>query len=384
MDHIAEANVDQAYDLSASISETTGYNNYSEYLSPDSSISELYSTASTFSDMFFPGEDDSDPDLGEFDKNLPHTVTLLKTQDGARVYVLGTGHFSVESQNDVSKVMQAVKPHILVVELCPDRANVMQMDEETIVKEAKDLSLEKLKSIFKETGVFQGIIYVLLLKLSASLTINHGMAPGGEFRRALKEMVELKKCFLCYGDRPLRITMKRALSKLSWWQSICMFCNLLFSKADISAEEIEKCKQKDILEELMAKLLADYPDLSHVLVNERDIFLTHSLQLAAEKQINIAGRGRVPTRVVGIVGIGHCSGITKLWGKVKPEDIPPLLVIPEPSRSDIIIKRTFKISFVCLGLVGIYYIVPFPKSWSSSVKSACSSLISKISLAVKN
>lgn len=37
--------------------------------------------------------------------------------------------------------MQAVKPHILVVELCADRANVMQMDEETIVKEAKDLSL---------------------------------------------------------------------------------------------------------------------------------------------------------------------------------------------------------------------------------------------------
>lgn len=46
----------------------------------------------------------------------------------------------------------------------------------------------KLKSIFNEAGVFQGIIYVLLLKLSASLTKNHGMAPGGEFRRALKEV----------------------------------------------------------------------------------------------------------------------------------------------------------------------------------------------------
>lgn len=76
----------------------------------------------------------------------------------------------------------------------------------------------------------------------------------------------------------------------------------------------------------MAKLLADYPDLSHVLVNERDIFLTHSLQVAAEKQIHVAGRGRIPTRVVGIVGIGHCSGISRLWGKVSPEDIPPLFV----------------------------------------------------------
>ena len=47
---------------------------------------------------------DSNLDLEEFDKNLPHTVTLLKTPDGARVYLVGTGHFSIESQNDVSKV----------------------------------------------------------------------------------------------------------------------------------------------------------------------------------------------------------------------------------------------------------------------------------------
>lgn len=39
--------------------------------------------------------------------------------------------------------MQNVKPHILVVELCEDRASVMQMDEETIMKEAKDFSLGK-------------------------------------------------------------------------------------------------------------------------------------------------------------------------------------------------------------------------------------------------
>lgn len=37
--------------------------------------------------------------------------------------------------------MQAVKPHILVVELCVDRASVMQMDEEAILKESRDFSL---------------------------------------------------------------------------------------------------------------------------------------------------------------------------------------------------------------------------------------------------
>lgn len=53
--------------------------------------------------------------------------------------------------------------------------------------------LDKLKSIFNEAGVFQGIIYVLLLKLSANLTKTHGIAPGGEFRRALKEVYLVTK-----------------------------------------------------------------------------------------------------------------------------------------------------------------------------------------------
>jgi hypothetical protein len=38
------------------------------------------------------------------DNNLPNTVTLLKTPDGGKCYVVGTAHFSIESQYDVSKV----------------------------------------------------------------------------------------------------------------------------------------------------------------------------------------------------------------------------------------------------------------------------------------
>lgn len=38
------------------------------------------------------------------DERLPHTVTLLTTPDGGKLYLIGTAHFSVESQNDVSKV----------------------------------------------------------------------------------------------------------------------------------------------------------------------------------------------------------------------------------------------------------------------------------------
>lgn len=44
----------------------------------------------------------------EFDSSLPETVTLLKHQNGSKVYLVGTAHFSRESQEDVSWVCIAV------------------------------------------------------------------------------------------------------------------------------------------------------------------------------------------------------------------------------------------------------------------------------------
>lgn len=35
---------------------------------------------------------------------LPDTVTTLEAAEGCKVYVVGTAHFSIESQEDVSKV----------------------------------------------------------------------------------------------------------------------------------------------------------------------------------------------------------------------------------------------------------------------------------------
>lgn len=47
----------------------------------------------------------SDPLIVEnFDDNLPKTVSLLTSREGAKVYLIGTAHFSLESMDDVSKV----------------------------------------------------------------------------------------------------------------------------------------------------------------------------------------------------------------------------------------------------------------------------------------
>lgn len=107
---------------------------------------------------------------------------------GAEIYLVGTAHFSRESQDDVSLVIQRVRPNIVLVELCRARAAVLSMDESAIEAEARNISLEKIRATIRENGLVQGLMYLLFLNMSAQLTKKLGMAPGGEFRRALSEV----------------------------------------------------------------------------------------------------------------------------------------------------------------------------------------------------
>jgi len=45
-----------------------------------------------------------------------------------------------------------------------------------------------VQSTIKQNGLFHGLMYILLFSMSAHLTKQLGMAPGGEFRRAFAEV----------------------------------------------------------------------------------------------------------------------------------------------------------------------------------------------------
>ena len=112
--------------------------------------------------------------------------------------------------------------------------------------------------ILKEYGKVQGLMYVLLLSMSASLTKTLGMAPGGEFRRAFNEAKEIPGCLVHLGDRPIQITLKRALATLTAWQKIKLAFNVLTSSDKITPEEVEKMKQKDLLESLLEEMAGEF------------------------------------------------------------------------------------------------------------------------------
>ncbi|XP_008480832.1 traB domain-containing protein [Diaphorina citri] len=200
-------------------------------------------------------QDDPAPDPNPW---YPDTVSVLRNEHtGAEIYLVGTAHFSRQSQDDVSLVIQRVRPNIVLVELCRSRAAVLSMDEEAIEREAKNISYDKMKATIAENGLVQGLMYLLFLNMSAQLTKKLGMAPGGEFRRALSEVgyTDLGKVFV--HERDLHLT----------W-SLQYISQLKTAHNTVVVNEFE--------------IDPGYTDLGKVFVHERDLYLTWSLQYISQ------------------------------------------------------------------------------------------------------
>ncbi|BHF60539.1 hypothetical protein SprV_0100350400 [Sparganum proliferum] len=205
---------------------------------------------------------------------LPETVTLIECENGTKVYLVGTAHFSSESIEDVKYVIDHTLPDIVLVELCRGRGHSMMMDEDEIRKQMKENSIF---SFVKTLGVSYGLLQYLLLQFTSCIMDQIGMAPGGEFRAAFKKAAQQPHCHLVLGDRPIHVTLSRTLDAFSLWQKIRLFCALLFSFESITKEEIEAMKKHDLLEELLKNMAGSFPELSRVILEERDLFLARSI-----------------------------------------------------------------------------------------------------------
>lgn len=279
--------------------------------------------------------------------DLPETVTVLENGD-SRLYLVGTAHFSRESQQDVAKVIRMAHPHVILVELCQSRVNILKMDEASILEEAKNINMRTVRQLIQRNGVMQGVLNILLLNMSAYITKELGMAPGGEFRTAFLEAKKLKGgCKFILGDRPIQITLRRALASLSLWQRLKLAYAILCSKEPITKEDVEKCKQKDMLEQTIEQMTGEFPALGQVFVHERDLYLAYSLRKATQPiRMQHEVESEVPAVVVGVVGIGHVKGIVENWGC--DLDVDEVLRLPPSSMTSAVVKWGFRLSFISL------------------------------------
>lgn len=247
------------------------------------------------------------------------------------------------------------------MELCESRVHILKHDEKTLLEEAKDINIQKIRNVIKTNGFFNGMFYILLLNMSAKLTKELGMAPGGEFRVAMKEATKIPNCLVHLGDRPINITLQRAIKGLSLWQTLKLVYKLMSFDEEITKEEVEQCKQKDLLEELMKEMAGEFPAFGEVFVNERDLYLCYSLQMASMRNSMstsmLAQKAQKvePQYTVGVLGIGHCAGVARHWDKKWcAEEIPRIMIIPRAPLSTRVFKYTVKYGTMAAIGYGVY------------------------------
>jgi pheromone shutdown-related protein TraB len=248
--------------------------------------------------------------------------------------IIGTAHISKQSAELVEQVITSEKPDVVCVELDEQRF-------EALSNQKRWESLD-LKTIIKEKQLSTLIINILLSSYQKKLGKKLGVNPGLELLKATQVAKE-NNIPIELGDRDVRITLKRAWRSMSFWQKtkfMTMGLASVFDKEEISEEQLEELKDKDVLTELMTDLGKTMPVLKEVLIDERDSYLAKKIKESNGKKI------------VAVVGAGHLQGIIKKINADEEITLSSIESIPKASPVAKIIGWGIPTIIIC----SIFYI----------------------------
>ena len=267
-------------------------------------------------------------------KNETNNIHSLLFEE-KEIILVGTAHVSKESVQLVSDIIETEKPDTVCVELCDARY-------QSIRQKDKWLDTDIIK-VIKEKKSFLLLSNLLLASFQKRIADKFDIVPGAEMIKAI-DAGEAVGADIHLADRNIRITLAKTWRAMGLWGKIKLLFQLLLSMGeigDISEEDIEKMKQEDVLESLLADVGKSLPVLKDILIDERDQFLTHKIRTAPGKKI------------VAVVGAGHVPGIKKYWeAKI---DVERLNQIPPKGKLSGILKWIIPLGILVLFVLGFYY-----------------------------
>ncbi len=209
------------------------------------------------------------------------------------IILVGTAHVSRESVDEVRRVIEEESPDRVCVELDEGR--------HTSLTQGTSWQNLNVGKVIREGKGFLLMANLLLASFQRRLGSELGVRPGEEMLAAIRAAEEKGIPFsLC--DRNIQVTLRRAWASAGAWGKMKMLAAMLtsvFATEKLSPEDIEKLKQKDVLQEMMEELASYLPGAKQVLIDERDIYL-------ATRIFQAEG-----SRIVAVVGAGHLSGIAR-------------------------------------------------------------------------
>jgi pheromone shutdown-related protein TraB len=248
------------------------------------------------------------------------------------IVLVGTAHVSLESAVLVEQVIDQERPDTVCVELCSSRYQALTQPDRW-----KETDLIK---VVREKKALVLLSNLLLASFQRKIARKLGVRPGEEMLRAIKAS---EKCGaeIWLADRDIRTTLARTWRNLGLWAKIKLAFNMLMSipgASDISEEDVEKLKEQDMLESVLAEMARDLPVVKQVLIDERDRYLAFKIR-------NAPGR-----KIVAVAGAGHVPGILANWEK--PVDITALEYLPPGGKISSILKWGIPAGIVVLVIAG--------------------------------
>jgi len=252
------------------------------------------------------------------------------------VVLVGTAHVSRESAELVRSVIKAEAPDTVCVELCPSRYGAIRQQDQW-----RNMDIIK---VVKEKKAFLLLSNLLLAAFQRRIAKKLGVKPGEEMIRAV-EAADALGAQVHLADRDIRTTLLRTWRSMRLWDKIKVLFQMIFSAAggidDISEADIERMKQEDILQMLLADVEKSFPSLKTILIDERDRYLAQRIRTAPGEKI------------VAVVGAGHVPGIARHWEE--EIDMAELEAIPPKGRLGGLLKWIVPLAIISLVVFGFFY-----------------------------
>ena len=250
------------------------------------------------------------------------------------IHLVGTAHVSRESVDLVNQVLNEKKPDTVCVELCKSRYESL-----TQKKTWQEANIFK---VIKDKKAFLLLSNLILAYFQKKIGHKLGIKPGEEMIRAI-EAAKRIGAEVHLADRDIRTTLARTWRLMGLWTKIKLLAQLITSAGgleSITEEQIEEMKKRDVLETLLSEIGEELPEVKHILIDERDQYLTHKIRTAPGKNI------------VAVVGAGHVPGIKHYWDL--PIDIAPLNHIPPRSKIVSVLKWIIPLLILALFVLGFF------------------------------
>jgi pheromone shutdown-related protein TraB len=273
------------------------------------------------------------------------SVTTLE-KNGTTFHVVGTAHVSARSVEEVTRVIEEIRPEVVCVELCQGRHDALtqenafrNLDIFKVVREGKTLYL---------------LAHLALASYQRKMGNALGVKPGSELLAAI-ETAKKVGARVELIDRDIHTTLKRTWANLGLWKRSMLLSSLLVGfgedddddtddkKQELTEDDIEKLKEGKALSEMLDELSKALPEVKTPLIDERDAYLVSGMEDAA----------RGAKDVVAVVGAAHVPGMRKRFGQ--PVDREALARLPPPSLLWTIVKWAVPILLVAALVWGAFH-----------------------------